>query len=209
MGVKAMGEDPPKTRMRGPARRAVITEAALGIFASKGYHGASLGEIASAAGVARTVVYDHFPSKRVLLLAVMQEQNAALVEYVGARITGVGPARERMRSTTDAYFGFAQSKPAARRLLFDRIDEDDPEIRTVRRGIREARTQAVTVLLGGDIRARVGLDPQEPIAEAMVELLIAGLDGVAQWWEHHPEMPRSVLVEGAMRLLWTGLGHAE
>jgi AcrR family transcriptional regulator len=202
-----MADTAPKSRLRAPARRALITEAALKIFAGKGYHATSLGEIAAAAGVARTVLYDHFPSKRVLLLAVMQEQNAALVEYVGARITGTGTAEERMRSTIDAYFGFAQSRPAARRLLFDRTDEDDPEIRTVRQGIRESRTHAVTALLARDIRT-IGLEPGEPIAEAMVELIITGLDGVAQWWERHPDMPRSMLVEGAMRLLWTGLGNA-
>ncbi|SEG08456.1 DNA-binding transcriptional regulator, AcrR family [Thermomonospora echinospora] len=201
-----MGETAPKSRMRAPARRALITAAALKIFAGKGYHATSLGEIAAAAGVARTVLYDHFPSKRVLLLAVMQEQNAALVEYVGSRITGSGSAEERMRSTIDAYFSFAQSKPDARKLLFDRTDEDDPEIRTVRQGIRESRTRAVTALLAGDMRS-VGVDPGEPIAEAMVELIITGLDGVAQWWGRNPQMPRSVLVEGAMRLLWTGLGN--
>ncbi|TDD88933.1 TetR/AcrR family transcriptional regulator [Actinomadura darangshiensis] len=193
--------------MRAAERRALLTAAAVKVFASKGYNGSSLGEIAAAAGVARTVLYDHFPSKRVLLLAVMQEQNAALVEYIGTRITGSGPAEERMRSTVDAYFSFAETNPAARRLLFDRTDEDDPEIRTVRQGIRESRTRAVTALLAGDIRS-VGVDPGEPIAEAMVELLITGLDGVAQWWERNPEMPRSMLVEGAMLMLWTGLGHA-
>ncbi|MBA9006303.1 TetR/AcrR family transcriptional regulator [Thermomonospora cellulosilytica] len=201
-----MGETAPKSRMRAPARRATITAAALKIFADKGYHAASLGEIATAAGVARTVLYDHFPSKRVLLLAVMQEQNAELVEYVGSRITGSGSPQERMRSTIDAYFSFAESRPEARKLLFDRTDEDDPEIRTVRQGIRESRTRTVTALLAGDIRS-VGADPGEPIAEAMVELIIAGLDGVAQWWERHPQVPRAVLVEGAMRLLWNGLGN--
>ncbi|WP_084219184.1 TetR/AcrR family transcriptional regulator [Spirillospora albida] len=202
-----MEQDSPRTRMRAPARRALITAAAVRVFAGKGYHGTSLGEIAKEAGVARTVLYDHFPSKRVLLLAVIQEQNAALVEYVGARITGSGSAEDRMRSTIDAYFGFAEASPAARRLLFDATEEDDPEIQTVRQGIRESRTRAVTALLAGDIRS-VGVDPHEPIAEAMVELLITGLDGVAQWWERHPGMPRSMLVEGAMLMLWTGLGNA-
>ncbi|MFA1549809.1 TetR/AcrR family transcriptional regulator [Actinomadura chokoriensis] len=203
-----MAEIRPKSRMRGPARKALITAAALELFASKGYHATSLGEIAAEAGVSRTVMYDHFPSKRVLLLAVMQEQNAALVEHVGARITGMGPPEDRMRSTIDAYFSFAQSSPSARRLLFDRTDEDDPEIRTVRQGIRQSRTRAVAALLGSDMRT-VGVDPGEPIAEAMVELVITGLDGVAQWWERDPGMSRSVLVEGAMRLLWRGLGHAQ
>lgn len=194
--------------MRGPARRATITAAALRVFAEKGYHATSLGEIAAAAGVARTVLYDHFPSKRVLLLSVMEEENAALVEYVGARITGTGAPRERMRSTIDAYFDFAQSRPEARKLLFDQVDEGDPEIRTVRQGIREARTRAVTALLAADL-ASIGQDPGGPAAEAMVELMISGLDGVAQWWRHHPEVSREELVEAAMRLLWTGLGHSK
>ncbi|WP_106400195.1 TetR/AcrR family transcriptional regulator [Actinocorallia populi] len=200
-----MVESAPKSRMRGPARRAVITAAALRIFAEKGYHATSLGEIARAAGVARTVMYDHFPSKRVLLLAVLQEQNAALIEYIGARITAQGTARERMRGTVDAYFGFAQSQPEARKLLFDSLNEDDPEIRTVRQGIREARTRAVAAMLAPDMR-EIGVDPAEPGAEAMVEFVITGLDGVAQWWEHRPEIARSTLVEGVMWLLWSGLG---
>jgi AcrR family transcriptional regulator len=196
----------PRARMRGTDRKALITAAALRLFAEKGYHATSFGEIAAAAGVARTVVYDHYPSKRVLLLALVQEQSAALVGHVGARIGGRGSARERMRATVDAYFSFAQDRPAARKLLFDHCDEDDAEIRTVRQGVRDQRTRAVTALLAGDIRS-VGVDPGEPVAEAMVELLIAGLDGVAQWWERHPDVPRTTLVDGAMRMLWTGLGH--
>jgi AcrR family transcriptional regulator len=195
----------PKPRLRAPARRALIMAAALKLFAGKGYHGTSLGEVAAAAGVARTVLYDHFPSKRVLMLAVMQEENAALIEYVGARITGSGSAEERMRSTIDAYFSFAESRPEARRLLFDHAGEDDPEILVVRQGIRESRTHAVTALLADDIPS-MGVTSDEPIAEAMVELIITGLDGVAHWWESHPDMPRPMLVEGAMRLLWAGLG---
>lgn len=136
-----------------------------------GFGMVSLGEIAVAAGVARTVLYDHFPSKRVLLLAVMQEENAALVEHVGSRITGPGSAEDRMHSTIDAYFSFAESRPDARRLLFDRTDENDPEIRIVREGIRESRTHAVTALLAEDIRAA-----GDPIADAVVELIISGLD---------------------------------
>lgn len=190
--------------MRGSERRVLITAAALEVFAAKGYNAASLGEIAKAAGVARTVMYDHFPSKRVLLLEVMHEQNASLIEYIGSRITGTGTQEERMRNTVDAYFSFAENQPAARHLLFDRTDDDDPEVRTVRQGIRDARLSAVAALLANDLRA-IGVDPGEPAAEAMIELLITGLDGVAQWRQRRPDVSRAVLVEAAMWLLWRGL----
>ncbi len=199
-----MATSEPKKRMPGTARRARIIEAALDVFAARGYHATAMEEIASAAGVTRSVLYDHFPSKRVLLITVLQEQNAGLVAHVGARITGSGSPGRRLRATLDAYFSFAQDRPAARRLLFDHTDEDDPEIKAVRWGIREARTRSVAVMLGRDLRS-LGLDPDSEVAQAVVELLISGTDGLAQWWERHPSVPRDRLVEAAMLVLWNGL----
>lgn len=196
----------PKKRMRGSARRARITEAALEVFAARGYHATAMEEIAAAAGVTRSVLYDHFPSKRVLLITVLQEQNARLVEHIGARITGTGSPGRRLRATLDAYFSFSEDWPAARRLLFDHTDEDDPEIKAVRWGIREARTRSVAVMLGRDLR-NLGLDPDTDAAHAVVELLISGTDGLAQWWARNPQMPREQLVEAAMLVLWNGLSH--
>ncbi|MEU8245467.1 TetR/AcrR family transcriptional regulator [Nonomuraea sp. NPDC048916] len=192
--------------MAGSARRARITEAALAVFAARGYHASAMEEIATSAGVTRSVLYDHFPSKRVLLITVLQEQNALLVAHVGARITGSGSPGHRLRATLDAYFSFAEDRPEARCLLFDRTDEDDPEIKAVRWGIREARTRAVAAMLARDL-SRLGLDPGALITEAVVELLITGTDGLAQWWMRHPEVPRADLVEAAMRVLWSGLSQ--
>jgi AcrR family transcriptional regulator len=196
----------PKKRMPGSARRTRITGAALEVFAARGYHATAMEEIATAAGVTRSVLYDHFPSKRVLLITVLQEQNALLVEHVGARITGSGSPGRRLRGTLDAYFSFSEDRPAARRLLFDHTDEDDPEIKAVRWGIREARTRAVAVMLGRDLR-RLGVAPDSEIAQAVVELLISGTDGLAQWWARHPTVPRNELVDAAMRVLWNGLSQ--
>ncbi|MDA0636655.1 TetR/AcrR family transcriptional regulator [Nonomuraea sp. CA-218870] len=196
----------PKKRMRGSARRARITESALEVFAARGYHATAMEEIAAAAGVTRSVLYDHFPSKKVLLITVLQEQNARLVEHIGARITGSGSPGRRLRATLDAYFSFSEDWPDARRLLFDHTDEDDPEIKAVRWGIRETRTRSVAVMLGRDLR-NLGLDPDSDTAHAVVELLISGTDGLAQWWARNPSMPRDGLVEAAMLVLWNGLSQ--
>ncbi|MCF6476381.1 TetR/AcrR family transcriptional regulator [Nonomuraea sp. MG754425] len=195
-----------RKRLPGSARRARIVEAALEVFAARGYHATAMEGIAAAAGVTRSVLYDHFPSKRVLLITVLQEQNALLVEHVGARITGSGSPNRRLRATLDAYFSFAEANPAARRLLFDHTDEDDPEIKAVRWGIRETRTRSVAVMLGRDLR-RLGLDPDSEAAQAVVELLISGTDGLAQWWARHPGVSRDELVRSAMLVLWNGLSH--
>ncbi|MEU8401407.1 TetR/AcrR family transcriptional regulator [Nonomuraea sp. NPDC048892] len=199
-----MATKEPRKRMPGSARRSRIVEAALEVFAARGYHATAMEEIAVAAGVTRSVLYDHFPSKRVLLITVLQEQNARLVEHVGGRITGSGSPERRLRATLDAYFSFTEANPGARRLLFDHTDEDDPEIKVVRWGIRETRTRSVAAMLGPDLR-RLGLDPETEAAQAVVELLISGTDGLAQWWARHPTMSRDRLVEAAMLVLWNGL----
>lgn len=57
----------PKTkRMSGEDRKAEITEAARGVFAQKGFYGAGMREIAKAANVSESLIYQHFSSKEAL-----------------------------------------------------------------------------------------------------------------------------------------------
>lgn len=195
---------PVRRRMSGPARRRRIEDAALAVFSAKGYGAASMAEIAEAAGVTRSVLYEHFATKRVLFLTVLGTQNAALVAHMGAAITGRGGRRTRMRATVAAYFDFAEANPTARRLLFDQTDEGDAELAAVRWGIRQTRTRAVMAMMAHDTE-RAGLDPRSPEAEVLIELLISSLDGVAQWWAHHPDTPRATLETMAADVLWNGL----
>lgn len=64
-------------RLRGlfaeaaPGRKGEILEAALGVFAARGYDGGSMREIASRVGVSEPAIYRHFPGKEALFLALM------------------------------------------------------------------------------------------------------------------------------------------
>jgi AcrR family transcriptional regulator len=65
----------PHVRRRLPAgeRRALILEAARGLFARNGFHATGTNEIASAAGCSEPIIYKHFASKQALLGAVIEE----------------------------------------------------------------------------------------------------------------------------------------
>ena len=69
------GEDlpPPPKQARSREKRRRLVRAALRLFATKGYEGVSVEDIADRAGVALGVFYLHFRSKRQLLLVLMQE----------------------------------------------------------------------------------------------------------------------------------------
>jgi AcrR family transcriptional regulator len=69
-------------------RMAELLEAARRVFAAKGFHGATMEDIAETAGVAKGTVYSYYPSKRAVYWAALQQ--------------GVGELLERMRSSVEA-----------------------------------------------------------------------------------------------------------
>jgi TetR/AcrR family transcriptional regulator, cholesterol catabolism regulator len=59
------------------ARRSELTRQAAKLFAQKGYHGTSIGDIAEALGVQKGSLYSHIASKEDLLYETMREGAAA------------------------------------------------------------------------------------------------------------------------------------
>ena len=67
------------TRMPREERRASLLEAANEVFTSRGYHAAAMDDIAETAGVSKPVLYQHFPSKLDLYLALLDASCDSLV----------------------------------------------------------------------------------------------------------------------------------
>ena len=64
---------PAGTRLPRPARRGQLLGAAQEVFVAQGYHAAAMDEIAERAGVSKPVLYQHFPGKLELYLALLDE----------------------------------------------------------------------------------------------------------------------------------------
>src|SRR3989442_14859211 len=61
------------TRLDSDERRQAIVEAAVPLFARKGFSGAATRELAEAAGVSEALLYRHFPSKQLLYSEILQQ----------------------------------------------------------------------------------------------------------------------------------------
>src|ERR1700753_4470752 len=81
------------TRQPRPARRNQLLGAAREVFVAQGYHAAAMDDIAERAGVSKPVLYQHFPGKRELYLALLDAESETLIAAVGQALAATDDNR--------------------------------------------------------------------------------------------------------------------
>src|SRR4029077_14659610 len=107
---------PRSSRLPRHERRRQLLDAALEVFVSQGYHAAAMDDIAERAGVSKPVLYQHFPGKLELYLALLDEIVGTLVETVGGALRSNADPKQRVAATFGAYFEYVGGKGQAYRL---------------------------------------------------------------------------------------------
>jgi len=123
------GESKDKGRLPKDERRAQLLQAALEAFTQSGYHAASMDEIAERGGVSKPVLYQHFPSKLDLYLAVLDTHIDSLVFAIQKSIASTKANSDRVANTVQAYFDFIDTEGEAFRLLFESDMNVEPQVR--------------------------------------------------------------------------------
>jgi AcrR family transcriptional regulator len=98
-------------------KRRLLLDAAVRVFARKGYHAARVGDIAEEAGVAHGLIYHYFASKEAVLDAVFRETWAALLEAVRDVEETGAPAREQLRQVAAILLRSWRRQPDLVRVL--------------------------------------------------------------------------------------------
>ena len=194
------------TRARGArlprsARRAQLLGAAQEVFVSRGYHAAAMDEIAERAGVSKPVLYQHFPSKLELYLAILDQHTGELLEGVRAALESTQDNKQRVAATIDAYYRFVAREDAPFRLVFESDLTNDAGVRERVERVELACAQAIA----GVIQEDTGL------SRAEAELLGMGLTGMAQvtaryWIGSGGTIPRDAAAALIAQLSWRGIG---
>jgi AcrR family transcriptional regulator len=167
-----------------------------------------VGRIAAAAGISRTVLYDHFPSKHALFVELLSSQHAALLGFIGEPIGMDIPMRERMQLTFDAFFLFAEERPLAWRLLFPDNPPLDEHVADEHRR-RRAEANRLRAKMIEPIVQEMGVDPDSVVGRAIFSIHQEAMHGAARWWRAHPDVPRAEVVRAVMATLWTGMSAVE
>ncbi len=185
-------------RLSAPERRKQLLAVAVDEFGIQGYHITTMNRLAEAAGVTKPVLYQHFPSKRDLYLAVLDDVGERLRSAISAAAAQATSAHEQVEAGFGAYFGFFANEPAAFQVLFGDAARTDDEFAAVshRVEVELADTIAGLITVGADAEDR--------------RLLAFGIVGLAEgssryWVARGLDIDPGRLATRMADLIWYGL----
>jgi AcrR family transcriptional regulator len=187
--------------MRAPERRAQLLDVARRVFGNSGFHAVSMETVAKEAGVTKPILYDHFPSKKDLYLALIDADLAVLHDEVRAALDSPRGNRERIRASFQAYFDFVDEHAEGFRLLMQETVGAEVEFRD---RVAEVRDQILAEVAELIVRESKGLLDREH-AEIVALALIGMVETVAQREPGGPPTRRHEAVDLLVRLAWRGI----
>jgi AcrR family transcriptional regulator len=113
-------------RLSGPERRESILAAAQGLFASKGFHGVSVDEIARTVNVSPAILYRHFASKQSLYDAVLEKFSCQRQSYVDTIVNHGTSFEDALAGMTQVYLSNIADNPDILRIELHSLLEGNP-----------------------------------------------------------------------------------
>jgi AcrR family transcriptional regulator len=190
------GERAPRgSRLPRRARRAQLLESALEVFVAQGYHAAAMDDIAERAGVSKPVLYQHFPGKLDLYLALLDQSCDTIIEASKDALASTDDNKLRVTATMHVFYDYVASAQGAFRLVFEsdltnehavreRVDrvtrecaEAIAEVIAEDTGLptEQSRLLAVSLVGMAQVSARFWLDTAHDLSQEDAATLVAGL----------------------------------
>ncbi|MGI8576890.1 MAG: TetR/AcrR family transcriptional regulator [Nocardioidaceae bacterium] len=185
--------------MSSAERREQLIDIARGLFAERGFEGASIEEIAARAGVSKPIVYEHFGGKEGLYAVVVDREVLQLLAMMRFSLTA-GQPRDLLEQAAFALLDYIEQSSDGFRILV----RDSP--------IGSKTGSFVSII--GDIATRVehilaaefgrgGFDPQ--YAPMYAQMLVGMVGTTGQWWLDARHPAKSVVAAHLVNLAWFGL----
>ena len=139
------------------AKRRQLLDAAVRVFARKGFHTSRVGDVAEEAGVSHGLLYHYFDSKDELLQAIFTETWSELLDSLAAVQASDAPAKEQLRQVAAILLRSWRRQPDVVRVIVQEIGrssqlgERSTELRAVEDAIERIirRGQEAGELRGG------------------------------------------------------------
>jgi len=191
----------PHGRVPRQVRERQVLGLAEELFAERGYHGASMDELARRAGVSKPVIYDLIGSKDQLFEACVQRVADELAARVAAAVADEPEPLRKLHAGAVAFFQFVAAHKQSLDVLFPGDSGPfGPEVADIRR----RQTQFVSMVLA-ESAADMGIDIEAIRIDAAAHALNGAFEALVHWWQDHPEVAPETLADWLVELVLPGL----
>ena len=132
------------------ARRAQLLESALEVFVAQGYHAAAMDDIAERAGVSKPVLYQHFPGKLDLYLALLDAACDAVIDHCREALASTPDNKTRVAAAMAAFYTYVADERGAFRLVFESDLTSEPAVRERVERVTSQCAEAIAEVISDD-----------------------------------------------------------
>jgi AcrR family transcriptional regulator len=195
-------------RLPRAVREQQMLDAAVRVFARRGFHAASMDEVAVEAGISKPMVYAYLGTKEELFIACLHREGTRLMEAIAAVADSDElPADERLWRGLRAFFGFVGAHRDGWGVLYRQARATAPFATE----LAEMRQRIVEVVTGMLARAVASVDQGRPVREAELEAcayaLVGAGESLADWLADRPEEDPERTATRMMNVAWLGAGQ--
>ncbi|SEP86060.1 transcriptional regulator, TetR family [Streptomyces radiopugnans] len=187
-------------------REQQIIDVAVQVFARRGYHPASVDEIAELAGISKPMVYLYLDSKEGLFLACLRREAERLVAAFQGAARDVRTPELRLWAGLSAFFAFVAEHRDSWVVLHRQASQLSE---TITAEVAQAR-RAVMAEVAGLVRDGIGeaLGPvpvADEEADFVAHALVGAADSLTDWMERHPGESPERVTRRLMNMVWVGM----
>lgn len=190
-------------RLPREVRERQILDAAVTVFAERGYHEASMDEISDVAGVSKPMIYAYLGSKEDLFAACIHREATRLLEAIAAGVRAELAPDMQLWHGLAAFFEYVGTHRESWRVIHRQsITQGGPFSEELLAMRRQAISLVDTLLVR--VATKEGLD--DNATESLAAALVGAAESLADWWLDNPEVPSRVVASRLMNLAWMGFG---
>ncbi|MFJ1537372.1 TetR/AcrR family transcriptional regulator [Micromonospora chalcea] len=197
-----MSSTPTFKRLPRAVREQQMLDAAVKVFSRRGFHAASMDEIADDAGISKPMVYAYLGTKEELFIACLHRESTRMMEAIAGAAAPDLPADERLWRGLRAFFGFVGAHRDGWAVLYRQARGSQPFAAELA-AMRGRLVEVVAGMLDHALRAagrEVGATDLEVVSYA----LVGASESLADWLADHPEADAGKTATRMMNVAWLG-----
>ncbi|MER5332457.1 TetR/AcrR family transcriptional regulator [Micromonospora sp. NPDC002717] len=200
-----MSTPPTFKRLPRAVREQQMLDAAVKAFSRRGFHAASMDEIAEDAGISKPMVYAYLGTKEELFVACLHREGARMMQAIAGAAAPELSADERLWRGLRAFFGFVGAHRDGWAVLYRQARGEQPFAGELA-GMRARLVEVVAGMLGHALRAE-GREVGETDLEVVAYALVGATESLADWLADHPEADPEKTATRMMNVAWLGAGQ--